>query len=146
MYPILILKNVLYILDKELDETEIVLRGDMELTIGQIIGARNGTRFSKKWPEGKVPYTFHESLLEQERNVLEKIFKRFNKDLKGCLQVRYIFNIHCSTVNIKQKKFELTSETNNSNSKSHKQFKTSCFVLKHPVVHTLMTKIAIIHF
>ena len=91
MYPILILKNVLHLLDKELDETEIVIRGDMELTIGQIIGARNGTRFSKKWPEGKVPYTFHESLLEQERNVLEKIFKRFNKDLKGCLRVRYIF-------------------------------------------------------
>ena len=91
MYPILILKNVLYLLDKELNGTEIVFRGDMELTIGQIIGARNGTRFSKKWPEGKVPYTFHESLLEQERNVLEKIFKRFNKDLKGCLRVRYIF-------------------------------------------------------
>ena len=65
----------------------------MELTIGQIIGPRNGQRFSKKWPEGKVPYTFHESnpgnrLLEEERNVLKKVFKRFNKDLKGCLRVR----------------------------------------------------------
>ena len=89
MYPIIILKNVLYLLDKQLNETEIVFRGDMELTIGQIIGARNGTRFSKKWPEGKVPYTFHDSLLQQERKVLEKVFKRFNKDLKGCLKVRY---------------------------------------------------------
>ena len=84
-------KKILCCLDKDRDETTVVFRGDMELTIGQIIGARNGTRFSKKWPEGKVPYTFHESLLEQERNVLEKIFKRFNKDLKGCLRVRYIF-------------------------------------------------------
>ena len=62
----------------------------MELTVGQIIGPRNGNPFSKKWPEGKVPYTFHKSVLEQERNVLEKIFKRFNKDLKGCLRVRYL--------------------------------------------------------
>jgi hypothetical protein len=65
----------------------------MELTIGQIIGPRNGQPFSKKWPGGKVPYTFHESkpgwrLLEEERNILEKVFKRFNKDLKGCLRVR----------------------------------------------------------
>ena len=93
MYPILILKNVLYILDKELDETEIVLRGDMELTIGQIIGPRTGQKFSKKWPEGKVPYTFQEYIpgwrfLQEERNVIQKVFKRFNKDLKGCLQVR----------------------------------------------------------
>ena len=93
MYPILILKNVLYLLDKQLNETEIVFRGDMELTIGQIIGPRNGQPFSKKWPEGKVPYTFQEHipnwrLLQEERNVLEKVFKRFNKDLKGCLRVR----------------------------------------------------------
>ena len=79
----------------------------MELTIGQIIGPRNGQPFSKKWPEGKVPYTFHESLspynswLEQERNVLEKVFKRFNKDLKGCLRVRYLL-LNCE--HFKQKK------------------------------------------
>ena len=70
----------------------------MELTIGQIIGPRNGQPLSKKWPEGKVPYTFHESipgwrLLEEERNVLKKVFKRFNKDLKGCLRVRYLLLI-----------------------------------------------------
>ena len=62
----------------------------MELTVGQIIGPRNGRNFSEKWPNGKVPYTFHKSLLEEERNVLKKIFKPFNKDLKGCLQVRYL--------------------------------------------------------
>ena len=71
----------------------------MELTIGQIIGPRNGQPLSKKWPEGKVPYTFHESipgwrLLEEERNVLKKVFKRFNKDLKGCLRVRYLLLIN----------------------------------------------------
>ena len=67
----------------------------MELTKGQIIGPRNGKPFSKKWPEGKVPYTFHEDipgwrLLKEERNVLTKVFERFNKDLKGCLRVRYL--------------------------------------------------------
>ena len=80
----------IYCLDKDIDENEVVVIGDMELTVGQIIGPRNGNPFSKKWPEGKVPYTFHKSVLEQERNVLEKIFKRFNKDLKGCLRVRYL--------------------------------------------------------
>jgi hypothetical protein len=79
-----------YCLDKDIDENEVIVIGDMELTVGQIIGPRNGKPFSKKWPEGKVPYTFHKSVLEQERNVLEKIFKRFNKDLKGCLRVRYL--------------------------------------------------------
>ena len=92
--PILLQQSVLwkkiYCLDKDIDENEVIVIGDMELTVGQIIGPRNGKPFSKKWPEGKVPYTFHESLLEQERNILEKIFKRFNKDLKGCLRVRYL--------------------------------------------------------
>ena len=92
--PILSQQNVLwkniYCLDKDIDENEVIVIGDMELTVGQIIGPRNGKPFSKKWPEGKVPYTFHTSVLEQERNVLEKIFKRFNKDLKGCLRVRYL--------------------------------------------------------
>ena len=86
-------KKILCCLDKDRDETTVVFRGDMELTIGQIIGPRTGQKFSKKWPEGKVPYTFQEyipgwRLLQEERNVLQKVFKRFNKDLKGCLRVR----------------------------------------------------------
>ena len=98
-------KKILCCLDKDRDETTVVFRGDMELTIGQIIGPRTGQKFSKKWPEGKVPYTFQEYIpgwrfLQEERNVIQKVFKRFNKDLKGCLRVRYLLLI-------KQKKMTL---------------------------------------
>ena len=74
--------------DKVQDENEIVIRGDMNLTIGQIISSRNGNWASRKWPNGIIPYTFHENIYEKERNVVSKIAKRFNKDLRGCLQIR----------------------------------------------------------
>ena len=35
-----------------------------------------------------VPYRFHDQITQQEREVVEIILDRFNKDLKGCLSIR----------------------------------------------------------
>ena len=68
----------------------------MELTVGQIYEARSGYFKGKKWgnernemnTKGVVPYRFHEQITEKEREVVDIILDRFNKDLKGCLSIR----------------------------------------------------------
>ena len=61
----------------------------MELTVGQINEARSGYFKGNKWgnernetnTKGVVPYRFHDQITEQEREVVEIILDRFNKDL-----------------------------------------------------------------
>ena len=68
----------------------------MNITVAQIIAARSGKSFSKKWPNGIIPYTFdstniegyEEGLLEAEQNIVKKVVERFNKDLNGCVRIR----------------------------------------------------------
>ena len=68
----------------------------MELTVGQINEARSGSFTGNKWgnernemnTKGVVPYRFHDQITQQEREVVEIILDRFNKDLKGCLSIR----------------------------------------------------------
>ena len=69
----------------------------MELTVGQINEARSFGYFKgNKWgnernetnTKGVVPYRFHDQITQQEREVVEIILDRFNKDLKGCLNIR----------------------------------------------------------
>ena len=67
----------------------------MELTVGQINEARKGKKF-RKWGNarrekntlGVVPYKFRKDITEKERDVVEIILRRFNKDLKGCLSIK----------------------------------------------------------
>ena len=81
---------------KEINENQTVVLNDMELTVGQINEARSGNFKSNKWgnernennTKGVVPYRFHDQITEQEREVVEIILERFNKDLKGCLSIR----------------------------------------------------------
>ena len=69
----------------------------MNITIAQIVAARSGKSFSKKWPNGKIPYNFDSSglegyevgLSEEEQNIVKKVAQRFNKDLNGCASIRY---------------------------------------------------------
>ena len=68
----------------------------MELTVGQINEARSGYFKGNKWcnernemnTKGVVPYLFHDEITQSEREVVEIILDRFNKDLKGCLSIR----------------------------------------------------------
>ena len=68
----------------------------MELTVAQINEARSGYFKGTKWgnerneqnTKGVVPYRFHSKITEMEREVVEIILDRFNKDLKGCLSIR----------------------------------------------------------
>ena len=69
----------------------------MNITVGQIVEARSGKAFSKKWPNGKIPYTFDPpyivegkdiKLSQAEQNIVKKVVKRFNKDLNGCASIR----------------------------------------------------------
>ena len=68
----------------------------MELTVEQINEARSGYFKGTKWgnerkennTKGVVPYRFHEEITQNEREVVEIILDRFNKDLKGCLSIR----------------------------------------------------------
>ena len=81
---------------KEINENQTVVLNDMELTVGQINEARSGSFTGNKWgnernetnTKGVVPYRFHDQITEQEREVVEIILDRFNKDLKGCLSIR----------------------------------------------------------
>ena len=76
------------------DGTQILLQATcMNITMDQIIAARSEKPFSKKWPNGKIPYTFDVSeyevgLFQTERNIVKKIAQRFNKDLNGCASIR----------------------------------------------------------
>ena len=82
--------------DKEINGNQTVVLNDMELTVGQINEARNGNFKGTKWgnerkeknTKGVVPYRFHEKITQNEREVVEIILDRFNKDLKGCLSIR----------------------------------------------------------
>ena len=68
----------------------------MNITMAQIVAARNGKPFSKKWPNGTIPYDFDSSgleghevaLSEEEQNIVKKVAGRFNKDLNGCASIR----------------------------------------------------------
>ena len=68
----------------------------MNITIAQIIAARSGIPFSKKWPNGTIPYCFDCSdlepfevgLSEAEQNIVKKVAQRFNKDLNGCASIK----------------------------------------------------------
>ena len=81
---------------KEINENQTVVLNDMELTVGQINEARSGYFKGNKWgnernemnTKGVVPYRFHDQITQQEREVVEIILDRFNKDLKGCLNIR----------------------------------------------------------
>ena len=91
-----IILNSLLTKDKEINGNETVVLNDMELTVGQINAARSGSFTGNKWgneknetnTKGVVPYRFHDQITEQEREVVEIILDRFNKDLKGCLSIR----------------------------------------------------------
>ena len=81
--------------DKEINQNQTVVLNDMELTVGQINEARKGKKF-RKWGNarrekntlGVVPYKFSEDIIQKERDVVEIILRRFNKDLKGCVSIR----------------------------------------------------------
>ena len=91
-----IILNSLLTKDKEINGNETVVLNDMELTVGQINEARSGYFKGTKWgnerneqnTKGVVPYRFHSKITEMEREVVEIILDRFNKDLKGCLSIR----------------------------------------------------------
>ena len=91
-----IILNSLLTKDKEINGNETVVLNDMELTAGQINEARSGYFKGTKWgnerneqnTKGVVPYRFHSKITEMERDVVEIILDRFNKDLKGCLSIR----------------------------------------------------------
>ena len=79
------------------DGTQILLQATcMNITMDQIIAARSEKPFSKKWPNGKIPYNFDSSglegyevaLSEEEQNIVKKVADRFNKDLNGCASIR----------------------------------------------------------
>ena len=82
--------------DKEINGNQTVVLNDMELTVAQINEARSGSFTGTKWgnerneknTKGVVPYRFHEKITQNEREVVEIILDRFNKDLKGCLSIR----------------------------------------------------------
>ena len=82
--------------DKEINGNQTVVLNDMELTVGQINEARSGYFKGTKWgnerneqnTKGVVPYKFHSKITEMEREVVEIILDRFNKDLRGCLSIK----------------------------------------------------------
>ena len=82
--------------DKEINGNQTVVLNDMELTVGQINEARSGYFKGTKWgnerneqnTKGVVPYRFHSKITEMEREVVEIILDRFNKDLRGCLSIK----------------------------------------------------------
>ena len=82
--------------DKEINGNQTVVLNDMELTVAQINEARSGSFTGTKWGNERnkkntkavVPYSFHEKITQNEREVVEIILDRFNKDLKGCLSIR----------------------------------------------------------
>ena len=88
--------NSLLTKDKEINGNQTVVLNDMELTVAQINEARSGYFKGTKWgnerneqnTKGVVPYRFHSKITEMEREVVEIILDRFNKDLKGCLSIR----------------------------------------------------------
>ena len=91
-----IILNSLLAKGKEINQNQTVVLNDMELTVGQINEARSGNFKGTKWgnerkeknTKGVVPYKFHTKITEMEREVVEIILDRFNKDLKGCLSIR----------------------------------------------------------
>ena len=91
-----IILNSLLTKDKEINGNQTVVLNDMELTVGQINEARSGYFKGTKWgnerneqnTKGVVPYRFHSKITEMEREVVEIILDRFNKDLRGCLSIK----------------------------------------------------------
>ena len=92
-----IILNSLLAKDKEINQNQTVVLNDMKLTEGQINEARSGGKLKiHKWGNerkekntlGVVPYKFRKDITEKERDVVEIILRRFNKDLKGCLSIK----------------------------------------------------------
>jgi hypothetical protein len=93
---VIIILNSSLTKDKEINGNQTVVLNDMELTVGQINEARSGYFKGTKWgnerneqnTKGVVPYRFHSKITEMEREVVEIILDRFNKDLRGCLSIK----------------------------------------------------------
>ena len=96
MLTLVITLNSFLTKDKEINGNQTVVLNDMELTVAQINEARSGYFKGTKWgnerneqnTKGVVPYRFHSKITEMEREVVEIILDRFNKDLKGCVSIR----------------------------------------------------------
>jgi hypothetical protein len=77
------------------NEDEIVTRDDMLFTKGQLNAARDGILLYTKWGNEKgeqfaktvVPYSFDSGISKNERETVKKAIKRFNIDLKGCINI-----------------------------------------------------------
>ena len=83
------------LLGKEVNKDEIVPKDDMLFTKGQLNAARDGILLFTKWGNEKgesltntvVPYSFDSGISKKERRIVTNAVKRFNIDLKGCIQI-----------------------------------------------------------
>ena len=85
----------MFLIGKEVNEDEIVPTDDMLFTKGQLNAARDGILLFTKWGNEKgesltntvVPYSFDSGISKKERRIVTNAVKRFNIDLKGCIQI-----------------------------------------------------------
>ena len=85
----------MFLIGKEVNEDEIVPTDDMLFTKGQLNAARDGILLFTKWGNEKgesltntvVPYLFDSGISKKERRIVTNAVKRFNIDLKGCIQI-----------------------------------------------------------
>ena len=70
----------------------------MIFTIGQLNAARDGILIFNKWDNEKgegsakavLPYQFDNKINKDEQLIVKSVIQRFNKDMKTCLEIKYV--------------------------------------------------------
>jgi hypothetical protein len=83
---------------KEVNENATVPRDDMIFTVGQLNAARDGILIFNKWDNEKgegsakavLPYQFDNKINKDEQLIVKSVIQRFNKDMKTCLEIKYV--------------------------------------------------------
>ena len=64
---------------------------DMILNYQQMVeffgGDSESHGLTRMWPNGRLPYTFDESVEDDERKIVKATITNFNEDLNGCLEI-----------------------------------------------------------
>ena len=65
----------------------ILTQEQYELLFGE--GARSGVpeAWERRWPDNKLPYKIHSSVLSSDIAIIESTISRFNSEMSGCFSI-----------------------------------------------------------
>ena len=73
--------------DEVIIDDMILTQEQYELLYGE--GTRSGVpeAWERRWPDNKLPYKIHSSVLSSDIAIIESTISRFNSEMSGCFSI-----------------------------------------------------------